>query len=288
MSSTPNDMFGDEVAPPGVDITRPSPARMYDYYLSGNGEYNFRADREAAQRVMARDPDIRDAAWANRGFLQRASSWMAGEGIDQFLDIGAGLPTQNNTHDVVQAVNPHARIVYGDIESDAVLHGRQLIEGIDGVDYIQADVRDAASIFDNPVVTENIDLSRPVGVLIVACLQFVADPPAAIQAIMEPLAVGSYLAISHLTSEHQDPGKLEEYREIYSRTNTPIFFRSRKEIEAAFHYADDSPMQFVAPYQGAEPGVCWAGQWGAEDPDAADDTAGRWWYAGVARKEKQH
>lgn len=260
---------------------------MYDYYLSGNGKYNFRADREAAERVMARDPDIRDAAWANRGFLQRASSWMAREGIDQFLDLGAGLPTQNNTHDVVHAVNPHARIVYADIEPDAVIHGQHLIEGIAGVDYIQADVRDAASIYDNPVVAEKIDLSRPVGVLIVACLQFVADIPAAMRGIMEPLAAGSYLGISHLTSEHQDPDKLDEYREIYTRTNRQIFFRTRKEIEAAFHYAEDSPMRLVAPYEGAEPGLCWAGQWGAEDPEAADDTAGRWWYAGVARKEPQ-
>lgn len=260
---------------------------MYDYYLSGNGKYNFPVDREAAERVMARDPDIRDAAWANRGFLQRASSWMARQGVDQFLDIGAGLPTQNNTHDVVHAVDPHARIVYADIEPDAVLHGRQLIDGVDGVDYIEGDVRVPASILDNPTVTKTLDLSRPTGVLIVACLQFVTDTQAAIRGIMEPLAAGSYLAISHLTSEYQDPDKLNEYREIYSRTNTPIFFRTRREIEAAFHYSEDSPMRLVAPYHGAVPGLCWAGQWGAEDPEDADDTAGRWWYAGVARKTAQ-
>jgi hypothetical protein len=189
---------------------RPDVARMYDYYLGGTA--NYPVDRVAAERVLAIEPMIRSAAWANRG-----------------------LPTMNNTHDVVRAVNPNVRVVYVDSNPEAVAHGRQLIEQSGaGVYYIQGDVRSSEDILSNPTVAEHIDFIRPVGLLMIGVLYFVADPYPPVNTFVERICSGSYLAVSHLTSDHQAETIVSAEQEVYTETNENLFFRNKAEIEAFF------------------------------------------------------
>ena len=166
-------MTADEI-PPGVDPNVPTPARLYDYFLGGTN--NFEIDRQLAQRIKDIVPEVSDSAWANRAFHRRAATWLAAErGLDQYIDIGAGLPTQGNTHELVRASVPGARVVYVDNDPMVLAHGRALLEGISGVEMVMADIRDPESVLSQPVLTELIDLSRPVGLLITGVLYFVAD-----------------------------------------------------------------------------------------------------------------
>jgi hypothetical protein len=271
-------------SPSGGEGARPDVARMYDYYLGGTA--NYAIDRQAAERVLDIEPMIRSAAWANRGFLQRASGWIARQGVDQFLDLGAGLPTMNNTHDVVHTVNPDARVVYVDSNPEAVAHGRRLIDDAgagEGVSYIRGDIRLPEEVLSSSIVAEQIDLARPVGLLLIGVLYFVADPYPPVNTFVERLCSGSYLAVSHLTSDHQAESIVSAEQSVYTETNENIYFRGRSEIEA-FFTGSVPPLEFVPPYEGARPGLSYVGQWGAEDPVAADDDAQRRLYAGVARK----
>jgi S-adenosyl methyltransferase len=268
-----------EPVPPGVDVSRPNVARMYDYWLGGT--LNYQVDREAADRLTELDPVAMapQTAWANRGFLQRAASWMAKQGVDQFLDFGAGLPTMNNTHDVVHQVDPSARIVYVDSDSEVVAHGVQLIGNVDDVYYIPGDVRRARQVLENPVVVQRIDFARPVGVLLVGLLYFVADPYGQVTELVEAVPAGSYLAISHATADNEDPKVVAQGVEIYKSASEQMYPRTRAEVGRFF-----DGLELVPPYAGAGPELCYIGQWGAEDPDAADDTPSRRMYAGVAEK----
>src|SRR5690606_26930373 len=162
-----------EEAPMGVDPTRPSPARVYDYMLGGTE--NYEADRRAAEQMLALEPDLRDAVSANRGFLLRAARWMAAEGVDQFLDIGAGLPTQNNTHQAAQQVAPDARVVYVDNDPEVVAHGRALVDASRHTVFIEGRFEEPDGILQHPEVTGLLDFDRPVGLLLVALLHFVPE-----------------------------------------------------------------------------------------------------------------
>jgi len=145
--------------PAGVDRNRPAPARIYDYLLSGT--HNFPSDREAAQRIMALVPEIRDCAWANRGFHQRAARWIAGRGVTQFIDIGSGLPTVGNTHDVVRSVDTSCRVVYVDNDPLVRTQSEQLLAGVSGVKVIHGDLRDPEHLLADTELRELIDFGRP-------------------------------------------------------------------------------------------------------------------------------
>jgi hypothetical protein len=164
-------MKEDEPLPAGVDASKPSPARMYDGYLGGTA--NFQVDRDAVGRILELVPEIRDAAWANRGFLQRAVRWMAMRGIGQFVDLGAGLPTQRCTHEVARAVLPDARVLYTDNDPGVVVHGHKLLAGMPGTAVIEADFREPGQLFVHPETRRLIDFDQPVGLLIVAVTQFI-------------------------------------------------------------------------------------------------------------------
>ncbi len=159
--------------PEGLDVTRPSPARIYDYMLSGS--HHFESDEAAAQRILTVVPEIRDCAWSNRGFHQRAAAWIARQGVRQFLDIGSGLPTVGNTHDVVQKVDPDARVVYVDNDPMVALHSEGILDSSGKVSVVCADLRDPDSILGHPAVRELIDPAEPTGLLMTAVLMFVAD-----------------------------------------------------------------------------------------------------------------
>jgi SAM-dependent methyltransferase len=261
---------------------KPTSAGMYDYYLGGTA--HTPADRAAAEKFLEMMPEVADGASANRGFLQRAVARMATDwGIRQFLDIGAGLPTQRNTHDVVAETVPDGRVVYVDVDPRVVAHARQLIAGVDGATVIEGDVRRPEAIFAHPETRRLIDLSQPVGLLLVAVLHFVSDdddPWGLVERYMSMVPSGSYLALSHSALGDQVEGQvLGAGIKVYQSTATPFTDRSRTEIERFF-----TGLEIVPPYPGAEPGVAFIGIWGADDPAGADSEGSRLGYAAVARK----
>jgi hypothetical protein len=274
------DMPESAPVPPGVDPTTPSPARIYDYVLGGT--HNFPVDREAAERIRARSPDLADAAWVNRGFHQRAARWMAAEqGIGQFIDIGSGLPTQSNTHGVVQKVIPRARVAYVDNDPMVLAYAGELLSGDGTTAVIRADLRDVDTILDHPALRALIDFDRPAGLLMTAVLQFVADdadPWGLAARYTGALAPGSYLALSHVTYEGLPPRLVEEGVNVYAQAQG-IHPRSREQIERFF-----TGLQIVPPYPAAEPAITHIGLWGADDPELADSDGSHWWYGGVARR----
>ena len=273
-------MSNTEQAPPGVDIGRPSVARMYDYFLGGTD--NFEVDRVAGERVRQDMPEATDAVWANRGFLQRSVRWLAQHGIRQFIDMGAGLPTMNNTHDAAQAVAPDARVLYADNDPMVRVHANKLLEGSSGTAFITADFRDPDSLFGNAAAREAIDFSEPVGLLVVALTHFIPaedDPAGLIRQYMDRLAPGSYLGLSAATSDRQGDRVLETLEEEYSKSSASVHLKTYAEVERFF-----DGLELVEPYEGAGRKLAYIGEWGAEDPDEADSDGSRWAYCGVARK----
>lgn len=270
-----------EQPPPGVDVTRPSPARLYDYYLGGTN--NFQVDREAGESIRHVLPELSEAAWANRGFHQRAAHWLAAEaGIRQFIDIGSGLPTQGNTHEVVHKVAPHARVVYVDNDPMVRLHSQELLNGTDDTTVIVGDLRDPDAVLDNPELRALIDLSRPTGLLMTAVVHFVADsadPWRLVARYMDALAPGSYLALSHVTGDRLPPRAVRAGLDVYARATENIYPRPRAQVEQFF-----GRLELIAPYRGAEPAICHVGLWGCEDSEVADDDGSRVFYCGVARR----
>ncbi len=272
--------MSDEFVPPGVDPTRPSPARLYDYYLGGT--HNYDVDRQAGEHLRSRLPELADAAWANRGFHGRAAVWMAEHGIRQFLDIGPGLPTQNNTHQAVHAVAPGARIVYVDVDPLVAAYGAELLEGNGSTTLITADLREPQAVLGHPAVRHMIDFSQPVGLLMTAVLHFVSDsedPGGLVATYTGALAPGSYLALSHATHERIPPQAVQGIYDVYAGATSNIYLRSLADIEQLF-----DGLEMVPPYPGASPGLAFVGSWGADDPERADSDGSRVLCCAVARR----
>jgi hypothetical protein len=266
--------------PPGVDPTRPSPARLYDYFLGGTS--NFPADREAAETLKAGVPDIVDAVWANRGFHGRAAMWLAEHGIRQFIDIGSGLPTQNNTHQAVHKVAPEAHVVYVDIDPMVAAHSGPLLAGDGTTAVVTADMRNADAVLGDPGLRRLIDPAEPTGVLMTAVVHFVADeddPWSLVARYMAAVAPGSYLAFSHGTYDKMPPNMVQVGRETYAKGTNQVYLRSKADVERFF-----DGLEVVAPYPGAGPEVTYVGLWGAEDIETADTDGSRAIYCGVARR----
>jgi hypothetical protein len=264
----------------GPDISRPAPARIYDYMLRGDN--HFETDVLAAERILSAVPEIRDCAWSNRGFHQRAAKWIAERGVQQFIDIGSGLPTVGNTHEVVQKVIPGARVVYVDNDPMVAEQGGQLLAEDQSTRVICADLRRPETILYHPEVRELIDFSEPTGLLLTAVLMFVSDssdPWEKVSRYVSAVAPGSYLALSHLTDDYKPPVTAERFRAVFDNATEHLYFRSRAGIARFF-----DGLEMVPPYDGAESVICYTGVWGAEDPVLADSDGARWLYCGVARK----
>jgi S-adenosyl methyltransferase len=264
--------------PPDVDPNRPSAARIYDFMLGGS--HNFPVDQEAAAKVMAVLPEFHEIAWAARGFHQRAARWIAEQGIDQFLDIGSGLPTVGNTHEVVRELRPGARVVYVDLDPMVAAQGNALL-GDPAAALIQADLRDPGVLLAHPGLLALIDFSQPVGLLMTAVMHFVADgsdPWGLVHRYVQALVPGSYLALSHATSDGVPPVAVQRWQDVYADAPVGFNLRSKESIRRFF-----TGLDLVAPYEGAEPDVTHLGLWGCEDPQLADSDSSRWGYCGVAR-----
>ena len=263
-----------------VDVTQPTPARLYDYYLGGTS--NFEADRVAAERLRLVMPELSDAAWANRGFHQRAARWIAARGIRQFIDIGCGLPTAGNTHQVLLEVVPDARVVYADIDPMVAAHASGLLTDASSTRLITADLRDPCALLGDPGLRAMIDFAEPVGLLMTAVLHFVSDqrdPGGLVARYMGALAPGSYLALSHGTDDHLPPSMMRAARELYRKATEQFYPRSRACQERFF-----AGLELAEPYPGAGPVLCHVGLWGADDPATADSDGSRIMYCGVARR----
>jgi hypothetical protein len=273
-------MADEAQVPPGVDPTVPSPARMYDYMLRGS--HNYQADRDAVDKLRAQMPELEDAAYANRGFHQRAARWIAQQGVRQFLDIGSGLPTFGNTHATVQKIHPRARVAYVDNDPVVAAYATELLAANPTTILIQADLRDPATILGHPQVRELIDFTQPTGVLMTLLLHFVPDtdqPWDLVGRYTGALAPGSYLAISHGTSDYVPPRTASAITTTYTRASQNAHLRSKADIARFF-----TGLHIIPPYPGAEPALTHLGNWGAEDIELADSDGSRWAYCAVARK----
>jgi hypothetical protein len=238
---------------------------MYDYFLGGS--HNFACDRELAERAMKVFPDAPHVVRANRSFLSRAVTALCELGIDQFLDLGSGIPTVGNVHEIATAARPGSRTVYVDSDPVAVAHASALLSGTPSVSVLHADLRDPDAVLRDAVRAGGLDLSRPVGVLLVSVLPFVPDrddPAAIVAAYREGTATGSYLAVSHGTNDYQ-PTVVGEIEHVYERTTQPGVFRSKGEVA-----------RILAGYELLEPGLVNLIHWRPEpgaleaDPLGAD------------------
>jgi hypothetical protein len=258
-----------------VDATRPHPARVYDYLLGGKD--NFASDREFGEKMIVAYPEARDAARANRSFMRRVVAWMAREGgIRQFLDLGTGLPTSPNLHEVVQQIAPEARVVYVDNDPIVLVHARALLVGSpDGATaYVDADIRHSEKILAAAAGT--LDLSRPVGVTAIALLHYVPDSDDAygiVARLMASLPARSYLAITHGTHDLLTPDRRERMEQLWAASPVPSQIRGRTEVERFF-----TGLDLVAP------GVVPITEWHSGDEDGPPKSADIAFYGGLAVK----
>jgi hypothetical protein len=263
-------------APDDVNMLTPSPARMYDALLGGS--HNFEVDRNAAAQAVTMVPDLANVAISNRAFLRRAVRYLLGAGIRQFLDIGAGIPTVGNTHEVAQAVDPQARVAYVDIDSVAVAQATAILAGNSHAIAVQGDLRNPDRLLTDPRLTAFIDFDAPVGVLLVAVLHLLTDadkPTGVVAALRDAITPGSHIVISHLTRAHRPDDAARLGAHAATRSGVPIIFRSRAEITAFFE-----GLTLVDPGVVALPG------WRPETPDDVEQDPGKSLaLAGVGRKD---
>ncbi|WP_392674466.1 SAM-dependent methyltransferase [Streptomyces sp. LN785] len=265
-------------APQGIDISVPSVSRMYDFYLGGS--HNFEVDREAARKAMEFMPGLPKIMQANRAFMRRAVRHAVSEGVTQFLDIGSGIPTFGNVHEVALAADPEARVAYVDHDSVAVAHSQAVLEGNDRAVIANADLRRPQEILKNSEVNEVLDLNRPVALLLVAVLHFIEDaddPQSAVAELTEALAPGSLLILTHASYEgvplarEEAGGAVGVYRDI----RNPLIMRSREEIG-----------RFFEGYEMVEPGLVSMPDWRPDSPAAREqeDPYAFSGFGGVGRK----
>ena len=242
----------------GIDTSVSHSARIWNYWLGGKD--NYQVDREVGEQIVSFVPELVRSARADRQFLARAVHYLAGEeGIRQFLDIGTGLPTANNTHQVAQRVAPEARIVYVDNDPLVLSHARALLTSTPqgACDYIDADVRDPGKILRGAATT--LDLARPVAIMLLGILNFVLDPgeaQAIVAQLLDAIPSGSYLAISHPTTEVDAEPMNQALQFWNAQGSAPMRLRTREEIVRFFDGLDL-----------VEPGVVSCSHW---RPDQAD------------------
>ncbi|MFD5715213.1 SAM-dependent methyltransferase [Streptomyces pharetrae] len=262
-------------APRSIDISVPSVARIYDFYLGGS--HNFEVDREAARRAMEFMPGLPKIMQANRAFMRRAVRHAVDQGITQFLDIGSGIPTFGNVHEVAQAADPGARVVYVDRDPVAVAHSQAVLDGNAHADVVAADLLKPQDILTSPQVERLLDLDRPVALLLVAILHFVEDaddPYGAVAQLSDTLAPGSMLVLTHASYEgiplpaERAGGAVDVYKDI----RNPLIMRSRDEIA-----------RFFEGYDMVEPGLVPMPHWRPDTAPEDEDPYAFSGFAGVGR-----
>jgi hypothetical protein len=218
---------------PEIDTSTPHEARVYDYLLGGKSNYGV--DRQAAEQILQVTPQM--PAWArqNRQFLKRAVQFVAGEGIDQFLDIGTGLPTVENTHEVAHGINPDARVVYTDYDPLVLAHARALLDPAGSTAYLQQDLRRPDELVAG--AREILDFDRPIAVMLVAVLHHLRDddtPEVHVRRILDAVPTGSYLVLSHATYDFLPSEQAAELKAVLDHSPMTFRARDRHEVEEAF------------------------------------------------------
>ncbi len=241
--------------PAAIPTDKPSPARIYDYLLGGY--HNFEVDRIMVEKLLTIYPDTKQLALLNRAFLNRAVEFLLEADIDQFLDIGSGIPTLGNVHEIAQNKNPSARVVYVDIDPIATAHSKAILQDNPNATSIQADIRQPDTILNHPEVKEMIDFNQPVGLTLVAILHFIVDDEKAnnaIRLLTKALTQGSIMVISHSALELETQGAINA-RQEYTAGNTKR--RSRDQL-----------LQFFEGFKLVEPGLVPIPSW---HPESSDD-----------------
>jgi O-methyltransferase involved in polyketide biosynthesis len=258
------------------DTTRPNVARMNDYFLGGKD--NFAADREAAEQLLAIAPEIQDLATENRRFLGRTVRYLAEQGIRQFVDIGSGLPTRQNTHEVARTVAPGARVIYVDKDPVVISHGRAILASDERTVVVEGDILHPEELVAHPQVRRAVDFDEPVAVLIFGALQFIAhsaDPFKCVAWLRDALPSGSHLAISHVVFDTK-PDVIDPIEDIYRG----IF--DRPDAKAARR--TEEVRRFFDGFELVDPGLVYLRQWRPDNPLSARAAEKVWMVGGVGRK----
>jgi SAM-dependent methyltransferase len=256
-------------------MKRANVARVYDYWLGGS--HNFLADQDLGRAIAAVDPNVRAIARAGRAFIGRSVRFLGEAGIRQFLDIGSGIPTEGNVHEVAQRADPGARVAYVDVDPVAIAHSKAILAGNEHTAIVDADLREPEKILTHDATRRLIDFTQPVGLLLVAVLHFIsdADDPSRIVATMrDALAPGSYLVLGHATDEGR-PSVAHAAEKVYNRSvSTDMHIRSRAEI-----------LRFFDGFDLVDPGLVSIPLWRPDSPaDVPSDPSKFWGLVGVARK----
>ena len=260
--------------PDQIDEEVPTAARVYDYLL--DGAHNFAADRDLAERFLRELPSARDVARLNRAFMRRAVVFMAQQGIHQFLDIGSGIPTVGNVHEIAHEIDPTANVVYVDYEPVAVAHSEMLLEDDARATIVHADMLCPESVLEHPESRRLLDFDRPIGLIMTGVFHFVppeADPVGIVGRYRDVLAPGSFLALSHFTADIC-PAEMAGVVAVMWRSSDPVHPRSRAEIAELF-----------TGFELVDPGIVGTALWRPEHPErAGGEPGGSQIYAGVGRK----
>ena len=261
--------------PDGIDTSKANPARVYDYWLGGS--HNFRSDQDLARAIIAVEPNVRNVARANRAFLNRAVRFMSQGGVRQFIDLGSGIPTERNVHEVAQEAAAGTRVVYVDIDEVAVAHSRLLLEGNPDAAIVHADVRDPAKILGDPATQLLIDFDQPVGLLLASVLPFLSDgedPWRVVAEFRDAMAAGGFVALSHGTQEAK-PEVGQALEKVYNnRVAIQATFRPREEI-----------LRFFDGFSLVDPGLVYTPLWRpGPDDEVSGDPCDFWLLCGVGKK----
>lgn len=268
-------MVGDlSWVPPEVDPSVPHPARVYDYWLGGAS--NFAADRALAEQITKLMPGVREACRFNRAFLRRAAIFMLDAGIRQFLDIGSGIPTAGNVHEIALQASQDSRIVYVDNEAVAVAHSELMLADVPQAAVIDVDLRSPGEVFSHAVTREMLDFDRPVLLLMLAVLHFVPEPAdlrPLISKYRNKLAPGSMLAISHATGDHRPRTEEEGLVNLYATSTNTALGRSRKQITELF-----------GDFELVDPGAVYVPEWRPDEGEVEEHPERYLFFGGVAVK----
>ncbi|MFI7675382.1 SAM-dependent methyltransferase [Actinophytocola sp. NPDC049390] len=257
--------------PTSVDLEKASAARMYDYVLGGN--HNFAVDRALAEELLKAQPEVKRFVIQNRAFMRRAVLFLAEQGIRQFLDLGSGIPTVGNVHEIAQAVDPTARVVYVDNEHVAVAHSQLLLENNPNAAMVHADIAKPNLVLNDATTRRLLDFDQPIGLLGITIGHYILpehDPDGVFAAYRDALVPGSYLALTHLTDDFAEDTSDEIIEKLKKSQNT-VLSRTKAEI-----------LSFFGDFELVEPGLVGTSQWRPER-DTDDDNDGL--YAGIARKK---
>lgn len=249
----------------GADTTKPSIARIYDYYLGGT--HNYAVDREAADRVTDELPTLPDILRVNRAFLRRCVRHLAEQGVRYFLDLGSGIPTVGNVHEIVQGIDPSSRVVYVDIDPVAVADSRRILAGNDRAAVVNGDLREPEKVLGHPEVLRLLRPERgePIAVLMSSVLHFVPDDgeaAALVASYAAAMPAGSYLAVSHGAHNPADDPRLDRAAATYSRTVASLRLRTHGELR-----------RLMAGFELIEPGIVYCSQWRPEPDTDVTSTA---------------